>query len=307
MSIRSLQLRGAFGSGRSHVGACVTVAVMFLLATSMTARLAFAAGPLDSSEAWTVGGVSAGILLLGWRGGEALAPEAPRWRQAPGFDLWAERHLAPLPRAERVNFMQRRGADTVNVLGFGVLLAASDLAWSPNDTWRDVGQDQLLYWSGQAALMGVQRLVKNGCARERPLAHLRPDLAADRADKVPPLHDQQSFWSGHAASAFYASTFLNLRLRCAMRRQMTGHEYAEWRWAPPALLYGWAAYVGWSRIQGYEHWLSDVVVGAVAGWGFAAFFAELGENVGNESRSLTDPALKDATAPLPQLAFLIRF
>jgi hypothetical protein len=167
--------------------------------------------------------------------------------------------------------MESDTAAAVNAAAAGLAVGVLDARWSSGGSWRDVGQGQLLYWSGLVSMMGLQDAVKGQTARQRPLARLAPEVAARRADPDP-VRDQRSFWSGHASSAFYASTFLNLRLRDALRRELSPADYRDWRWVPSAVLFSWSTWVAWTRVESYQHYLSDVVVGAGVGWACAALF-----------------------------------
>jgi membrane-associated phospholipid phosphatase len=162
----------------------------------------------------------------------------------------------------------------INTAVAGLAIGVIDARWSPGESGRDIGQGQLLYWSGLLSMKGIQDAVKGQVARQRPLARLAPEVAA-RREHVDAGRDQRSFWSGHASSAFYASTFLNLRIREALRRELGADDYRAWRWAPPVLLFSWSAWIAWSRVDAYHHYLSDVVVGSLAGWAFAELFHSL--------------------------------
>ncbi len=56
------------------------------------------------------------------------------------------------------------------------------------------------------------------------------------------------------------------------RDRLTGDEYDRWRWVSPVLLYGWTAFVGWSRVHSNKHYISDVLVGDAAGYLMAELF-----------------------------------
>ncbi len=87
--------------------------------------------------------------------------------------------------------------------------------------------------------------------------------------KRPDNSDNKSFFSGHASTTFAASTYLFLELNEI-------YESTDWisenkltlrlfQGVSFAGLYGWAGYVGYSRIKDNKHYLSDVMVGAAAG------------------------------------------
>lgn len=83
--------------------------------------------------------------------------------------------------------------------------------------------------------------------------------------------DTQSFFSGHTSTAFATSTFLYLEMRDFIDGQtLKGNPLpllspAQWKTISFGAFYGWAAYVGYSRIHDNKHYLSDVLVGAASG------------------------------------------
>ena len=93
---------------------------------------------------------------------------------------------------------------------------------------------------------GVTRLVKKLVARERP---------NKGKDKV-------SFWSGHASTAFATATYTTLFINDHSSMSDEG------KYAFGILNYAYAGYVGWTRIDDFQHHTSDVIVGAI--WGIIA-------------------------------------
>jgi len=90
--------------------------------------------------------------------------------------------------------------------------------------------------------------------------------------------DDRSFFSGHTSTTFAAATFLYKEFHDA---------YDEWDYLEnkPFLhglaetltfgtLYGWASYVGYSRIHDKKHYISDVIVGALVGSAISYFVYE---------------------------------
>ncbi|GEM_PF-6978840 len=84
--------------------------------------------------------------------------------------------------------------------------------------------------------------------------------------------DTYSFFSGHTSAAFATSTFLYLEARdfidgLAQRRDepLPLMSPRAWKRLSFGVLYGWAGYVGFSRIHDKKHYLSDVIVGAASG------------------------------------------
>lgn len=247
------------------------ILIAALCATSLPAR---GNDYLDTAEIAAIGTGTIGLVLMGRYLGDLGASKPPRWTEPPKVDLWVTEHLAPAPRPTPRNFMDHNRAAGLNTFLAGAAVAALDAEYPAGDRGKDILQGQFLYYAGILSLKGIQDSVKGTVARQRPLARLAPDVAA-RREHIDLAHDQRSFWSGHSSSAFYGSTFLNKRVRAVMRRQLDGAEYDRWSWASPTVLYGWAAWVAYSRIHGYQHYLSDVTVGAVAGWVAAEIFYSL--------------------------------
>jgi membrane-associated phospholipid phosphatase len=84
--------------------------------------------------------------------------------------------------------------------------------------------------------------------------------------------DTYSFFSGHASSVFATSTFLYLEVNDFIDAQARRHNEQlplfsprAWKMLSFGVLYGWAGYVGYSRIHDKKHYLSDVVAGAFCG------------------------------------------
>jgi membrane-associated phospholipid phosphatase len=84
--------------------------------------------------------------------------------------------------------------------------------------------------------------------------------------------DTYSFFSGHTSAAFATSTFLFLEtqdfinhLAESRNGQLPLMSPRGWKMMSFGLLYGWAGYVGFSRIHDRKHYLSDVIVGAGSG------------------------------------------
>jgi len=85
----------------------------------------------------------------------------------------------------------------------------------------------------------------------------------------PDKSDSKSFFSGHTSTTFAMSSYLQRELDDAI------FEWDALRRAPvlrnilragsAAALYGWAGYVGYSRMRDQRHYLTDVIVGAAIG------------------------------------------
>jgi membrane-associated phospholipid phosphatase len=98
----------------------------------------------------------------------------------------------------------------------------------------------------------LTEIVKNLVKRERPNGS-----------------DYRSFFSGHTSTAFAASTFLYLELNDFFKSwNVTRNDdimNTVFNVSSFGVLYGWAGYVGYSRMRDNKHYLSDVLLGAAAG------------------------------------------
>ncbi|MEK7729774.1 MAG: phosphatase PAP2 family protein [candidate division KSB1 bacterium] len=82
--------------------------------------------------------------------------------------------------------------------------------------------------------------------------------------------DTQSFFSGHASTVFATSTFLYLELRdffrsAAQAGRLPLMPERNWKLVTGAALFGWASYVGYSRVHDRKHYPTDVLIGALSG------------------------------------------
>ena len=155
------------------------------------------------------------------------------------------------------NFLDSNLGSAYTAFGAGILLVGANFSSSASDEGQRVAQDLFLFTAGLTATKGITSLAKGIVARPRPLACLPAEPVLSEEELARPYY-QRSFFSGHTSSAFFAVTFANKRIRSVMRGEMSASEYRDWRWAPPALLFGWASFVGWSRIHVWKHFLSDV-------------------------------------------------
>ena len=81
--------------------------------------------------------------------------------------------------------------------------------------------------------------------------------------------DDRSFFSGHTSTTFAAATFLYKELHDTYQTWDVTQDDKTLRNIFESVsfttLYGWASYVGYSRIRDKKHYFSDVLVGAIAG------------------------------------------
>lgn len=232
----------------------------------------------------------AGKLLNQW---DSTYPS--RWTDPLPGERSVQRWLGGTYYPGKSNFLDGNFGSALTPIIGGIVVGATDLGWPTADRGKDFGQNLYIYGCGLLATKGLTSIAKGFVARPRPLLVLHPDLAATRTDPDD-RYDRQSFFSGHASSAFFAMTYANKRARDSMRREMTADSYRDWRWLPPVLSYGWATFVGWSRIHSYKHFISDVAVGALAGWAMAELFYYLGD------QSYRDPEFESQVPAMFTLA-----
>jgi hypothetical protein len=120
--------------------------------------------------------------------------------------------------------------------------------------------------------------------------------------------DAKSFFSGHTSTTFAAAAFL---------QREADHIITNWdaldnsdllrnalRAGAASVLYGWAGYVGYSRMYDGKHYLSDVVVGALIGTLIGNFVYEQV----NDSESSIMPSLgAGAGEEGPWIALQVQF
>lgn len=78
--------------------------------------------------------------------------------------------------------------------------------------------------------------------------------------------DNRSFFSGHTSTAFASSTFLYLTTKDFINNSdLTNQKKELLKVISFSVFYGWAAYVGYSRMADKKHYFTDVLAGALAG------------------------------------------
>lgn len=91
--------------------------------------------------------------------------------------------------------------------------------------------------------------------------------------------DNRSFFSGHTATTFAAATYLWKELDDFYDDwNLTKHNStlkSVFEIGTFSMLYGWAGFVGYSRIRDNKHYLSDVIIGAAVGTLISHFVYEI--------------------------------
>jgi len=231
---------------------------------------------LSAGEVVAIGGTS---ITMAWAGGlvkKSTAESPPGFTTPSGFDAWFTRKLGGKARVGKMNFMDTDGASFASTVTTGMLVLSLDAAYPRVDKGKDIAQNQFLFYSGALAQKGVHDLFKGLVLRQRPLGYYHSDLAG-QVFQNQPADRNHSFYSGHSSVAFYAMTFLNKRVREALRGELSASEFKRYGWLAPTLTYGWATFVAYSRVHAYKHYFTDVLMGALAGWLIGELFYYLGE------------------------------
>ncbi len=226
------------------------------------------AGESEYLSAGELVGLGSGSMLVYGSGlyvKHRSVDKSARWVKPPGFDEKISRFFGRTAGINKQNPIDSDFGSAITTLVTGVALGLTDYDHPRSDRNKDLWQGQLVFYSGALATKGVTDFFKGTFARQRPLLYFEPELAATRTNPNY-ADDNHSFFSGHASSAFYAMTFLNLRIREVMRQEMSADEYRSRRWLPSTLCLGWASYVAFSRVQAYKHYATDVIAGALVGY-----------------------------------------
>jgi membrane-associated phospholipid phosphatase len=189
-------------------------------------------------------------------------------RLAPSSCRWCDLHddgtdaLNGLDRAVRGAFLWQHPdtASTVSdALAFGVVPAAAlgISAWSAQAAGRrdDIKVDMLVIGETVVLAANAAELLKYATARQRPYAHA--GALGEPVNVAPGSSDNLSFSSGHVAFAFAMTVSAAEVATLRGRRRAAG-----WIWGIglPA-----AAAVGYFRIAGDRHYLTDVLASAGIG------------------------------------------
>ncbi|MBD3258287.1 phosphatase PAP2 family protein [candidate division GN15 bacterium] len=246
------------------------------------------AGYLSTTQTLAIGSGALGAFGIGHAVSRIEEGEKSLWTRPWGIDMTFTRWLGGEMKPGQMNFLDNEVGSFLTVAGASALILSADLAYPVNTKGKDALHTQFVFVAGALTNKGATDFLKGIFARPRPLTTLAPEMAiADRPDNYG--YRYRSFVSGHASSAFYSMTFLNLKIRDTMRREMSADDYRDWRWVPSVVSYAWATFVAYSRIEAYRHYITDVTAGALLGIGVATLFFSLTDDIQKEPEAVYAP------------------
>ena len=228
---------------RPSRSSALALAAAAALSAALPVRADEGAGPDLRADEWRAAGITVGALVLDGVLAAKWKPTDCKICSSNTLDektrdalMWSD----PKPA--------QRASDVLANVAIP-LLAGADAIRSTS-TWGNAGRDVLVVAEAASLSTFATEFAKNGFARLRPGLPARPGQSADA---------YQSLWSGHTQLAF------SIAVSQAMQDSMRGDEAAPWIWAVGLTL---ASAVGYFRIAGDEHWLTDVLAGAAVGSAF---------------------------------------
>ncbi len=176
--------------------------------------------------------------------------------EPPAIDRWFRDRLHGAAEL-RTNFLDNNFGSAISPITALVIMSAIDI------DREEFAHDIPMFLAGVVTTKGITDMTKGLVRRTRPCC---------RAINIDEYHDPKSheghshsFFSGHASSVFFTSTFLNRRLRRHMRQKWTADEYRVGRVLSPIITFSWATFVGLSRVHADRHYFTDIAAGALVG------------------------------------------
>lgn len=267
---------------RGSIRHCL-IAILLLGHAASDAR---AGSYLDATELFAIGAVSGGVLQLGNHLKTIPEGRGPRFTGHLPFEESFQRWLGGTCKVGKQNFLDDSFGSFITPAIGAVVLTGVNIAYPYDTRGKDASQDLFLYLTGLVATKGISNITKGTIARERPFVCILKD-SVDTKSEYGSSYSQHSFFSGHASSAFFATGYLNLRIRSSMRQRMSPDRYDDWKWVSSSMLYGWATVVALSRVHAYKHHLFDVMAGAAAGMLLSELFYNLPKDPDTANASST--------------------
>jgi membrane-associated phospholipid phosphatase len=127
----------------------------------------------------------------------------------------------------------------------------------------------------------------------------------------PDLSDSRSFFSGHTSTTFATSTYLFLELNDLFNNwnvtRNNGTLKSVLKFSSFGILYGWAGYVGYSRMLDNKHYITDVLIGAAAGTLISIFVHNIYREDENKETLLSQFSLSPGGNNTLNLSFNLHF
>ena len=118
-------------------------------------------------------------------------------------------------------------------------------------TFGYIGGNEKAQLASRALLRGIVVNTITTAGLKEAFGRIRP-IYGEGAHEFRPFSGNRALPSGHTSHSFTVATVLS---------EIYGEEH---RWVP-IVAYGAAGFVGYSRLDGNKHWLSDVILGAAIG------------------------------------------
>ncbi|MBL1212586.1 MAG: phosphatase PAP2 family protein [Ignavibacteriae bacterium] len=127
----------------------------------------------------------------------------------------------------------------------------------------------------------------------------------------PDESDTRSFFSGHTSTTFATSTYLFLEVNNLLNEwNVTKNDQtlrSVLKFSSFGLLYGWAGYVGYSRMLDNKHYVTDVLIGATVGTLMSIFVYNIYHEKDKEETLLDNFSLLPSRNNALNLSFNLKF
>lgn len=127
----------------------------------------------------------------------------------------------------------------------------------------------------------------------------------------PDRSDSRSFFSGHTSTTFATSTYLFLELNDLFNEwnvtKSNSTLKSVFKISSFGILYGWAGYVGYSRMLDNKHYITDVLVGATVGTLMSIIVYNIYDDKEKEETVLDNFALVPGSNNTLNLSFNLQF
>jgi membrane-associated phospholipid phosphatase len=200
-------------------------------------------------HAASIVGFGAGYLAVEFAFKEKLIPETCKWCDPPGFDKSARDALVWTDTGRADLISDITGYYSAPTVAMGLLVAST---WSDRD-WRRWFDDTVPVLESAILCSVAHHVTKFSVGRRRPFVRYATE------PREPGSDDEMSFWSGHTSLAFA------LAISAGVVAHQRDYAVEPYVWGVGLTL---ATATGYLRIAADQHYLSDVILGAVIGSAF---------------------------------------